>query len=67
MKPIFDTAAVLSAIAARSATPEKIDHGHIFRPLSAPAIYENRIDVTLKSTLSANRVFRYGRAGEKTN
>ncbi len=67
MKIVFQAQATLSEIASEAFVAVGARPGTVFfRPLSAPGIYEDRIDITIKSGPS-QRTYPYKRADESVN
>jgi hypothetical protein len=67
MKIVFQAQAVLTEIATDAFVAEATRPGTVFfRPLSAPGVYEDRIDITIKSGPS-QRTYPYKRADESVN
>jgi hypothetical protein len=67
MKIVFQESAVLTKIASDGFVAEATRPGTVFfRPLSAPGVYEDRIDITIKSGPS-KRTYPYKRADESVN
>ena len=73
MKIVFQAQAVLTEIATDAFVAEATRPGTVFfRPLSAPGVYEDRIDITFKSGKSgksgpSQRTYPYKRADESVN
>ena len=67
MKIVFQAPARLSQLATETLVVKTSPSGGIFfRPMSAPALYEDRIDLTAKSA-QVRRVYPYKRADESVN
>jgi hypothetical protein len=67
MKIVFQAPAILSKTAAEAFMAEDARAGVVFfKPLSAPGLFEDRIDLTIKSEHS-KRTYAYKRADESVN
>lgn len=67
MKIVFETRAALTEIASEAFVAESTRPGTVFfRRLSAPSMFENRIDITIKSG-PGKRTYPYKRADESVN
>jgi hypothetical protein len=67
MKIVFQAPAVLSEIAGEAFAADAAPPGAaFFKPLSAPGLYEDRIDITIVSR-HGKRTYAYKRADESVN
>jgi hypothetical protein len=67
MKIVFQAPAILSKTAAEAFVADSARQGvAFFKPLSAPRLFEDRIDLTIKSEHS-QRSYPYKRADESVN
>jgi hypothetical protein len=67
MKIVFQARAALTEFASEAFVAGSTSPGTVFfRPLSAPGVYEDRIDITIKSGPS-KRTYPYKRADESVN
>ena len=67
MKIVFQAPARLSGLAVEPLMAEtKVSEAILFRPLSAPRLYVDRIDLTIKSA-QGKRTYPYKRADESVN
>jgi hypothetical protein len=68
MKIVFQTPQVLAKIATEQFVAVAPRAGSaFFKPLSAPALYEDRIDLTIKSAHTTKRSYPFKRADESAN
>ena len=67
MKIAFHPTAAIAERSLETALADEKLRGWYFAPLSAPAIYENRIEVTPAVAPRAIRRYRYKRADEAVN
>jgi len=67
MKIIFPVPASIAALEFASALREAPRRDAIFAALSAPAIYDNRIDLTIRAEIRTARRYPYKRADESVN
>jgi hypothetical protein len=68
MKIVFQAPQVLTEIASEPFVAVAARTGSVFfKPLSAPGIYEDRIDLTIKSAHTTKRAYPYKRADESVN
>jgi hypothetical protein len=68
MKIVFQAPPALAQIAAETFVPAKSPAGSVFfKPLSAPGLYEDRIDLTITSEHTTRRAYPYKRADESVN
>jgi hypothetical protein len=67
MKSVFDALPLFAAVGGEPNPPDAAPHDHVFQPLSALAIYENRIAVDASAKPSSKRRFPYRPAGRLVN
>jgi hypothetical protein len=67
MKPYFHAAAALSAIEAIAAPRREPEAAPIFKPLSRPALYEQRIELPSAAAKAGPRRYRFKRPDESVN
>jgi hypothetical protein len=67
MKIVFQAPQVLAEIATEPFVVAARAGSVFFKPMSAPAIYEDRIDLTIKSVHTTKRTYPYKRADESVN
>jgi hypothetical protein len=68
MKLVFQAPALPEFATEAFVAPRARPAGAVFfKPLSAPGIYEDRIDLTIKSVHTTLRTYPYKRADESVN
>ena len=68
MKIVFQAPALTEFASEAYVAPRAPSSGAAyFKPLSAPGLYEDRIDLTIKSQHTTKRTYPYKRADESVN